>query len=1167
MAKLPGDLSSELESKFQVSDNTLVRDVKDNPKDRITLEIGDSKQPDTFLPQAKIMRWDNDVNASFRYIDKEAGEPEIKAEGDVLKYIKPKIEFRAYELPATELSEDGGLELELLLKEKPDSNVFEFSIQTKGLTFHYQPPLTEQHQNGFSEKYQTEVVVTETQVKDLEGFVWAERPEKAIGSYAAYHATKGRINEIHGPEYKAGKAFHIFRPKAIDANENEIWAELNINEETGILTVTVDQDFLDNAVYPIIIDPDFGYTSIGASSSAWGANTMASDGHDYSPASDGTLLTLEHYSRANSGTANAGQALYDSDDNLIASAEQSINTTLEWKSQAVSPVPVSASGLYRPTFLNGHTVIRHYDSDGVNFGLQQGVTYPNWPDPASWSVQGYHDFFSQYATYELPSVTQSLRYAIKVAAAATKSLRYVMEGEVSNLPITPIFSQSNTQQTNTTTTLADSDVSIAAANLESGKKYLILYNAGYGGNDTGTESEVIVEYGGTVIARTIGEGSSSGTPEHIRIGSLHGSYILTGDGASDLKIRFRCLTASDTTYIAGKSLIAIPLESLTEDFHYSYAQQNGDTDEISALGTDIDNAGNTLLTLTKTLPAGDYLVLMSCELAPDSVTVNGEVKFEVDGSGQKINGLTAAEATTNKEYDCFSYAKVHTLGAGERIFKIKARSVTGSAADIRRGRIILIWLDNFDNYASASNTTPDTNTSATHETYVASDYTPNQEEYVLVVGNAASWQTNDFRSVYQRLRNTTDNVSFGENVGFDSRLFASGRNLMTCFGTEQISTTKNYALQYGVEQTSATGNMDEGDIVILGLTALIPGASETIEKSLKYTVKSAVAAQKSLKYAIPTTPSALTKSLRYAVSPANSVTKSLKYTVLADTALTKSLKYTIELAAAIQKSLTYEIQALGPSIIQKSLRYALLIGTAVTKSLKYSLLTTPSALAKSLKYTLLSPNSVGKSLKYTVFTTASAVTKSLKYSVLTIAQTTKSLRYSLLVGTAITKSLKYTVKGAQAVTKNLQYILETGSLNLQKSLKYSLATPQTITKQLKYTILTQTSITKNLEYRTRAETAVTKQLKYVVLNPESITKSLEYSVVITPSAKTLDLEYIIGIETAISKNLKYNVLPSLQKTLSLTYRLGKKYGIWTTEIKQSDLWTTKQPKGSQFIIQ
>lgn len=233
---------------FSVQNNTLVRDVADRVEDRISIEIGDSKQAE-FIPQAKIMRWDNETNFSIRrdngarsFVERDG---KIVAEGADENVV-------IYELEPDEQNEDGGLEIEIELPRRPKTNVFEFTLQTKGLNFYYQPELTEKEK--------------------AEG---ASQPDNVIGSYAVYHATK-RDNRVGGKHYKTGKAFHIYRPKAIDADGVEVWCELNIDEQAGVLTVTVPQDWLNRASYPVRVDPTFGYTSVGAA-----ANPLAFESSNF----------------------------------------------------------------------------------------------------------------------------------------------------------------------------------------------------------------------------------------------------------------------------------------------------------------------------------------------------------------------------------------------------------------------------------------------------------------------------------------------------------------------------------------------------------------------------------------------------------------------------------------------------------------------------------------------------------------------------------------------------------------------------------------------------------------------------------------------------------------------------------------------------------------------
>ena len=77
---------------------------KDDPTDRLEVEIGDSKQPD-FKPQVKIMRWDNEVNASFRLLDDEP--KQLTTEGEKIKLIGAKKEVHLYDIAPCEEHPEG----------------------------------------------------------------------------------------------------------------------------------------------------------------------------------------------------------------------------------------------------------------------------------------------------------------------------------------------------------------------------------------------------------------------------------------------------------------------------------------------------------------------------------------------------------------------------------------------------------------------------------------------------------------------------------------------------------------------------------------------------------------------------------------------------------------------------------------------------------------------------------------------------------------------------------------------------------------------------------------------------------------------------------------------------------------------------------------------------
>src|SRR3990167_6603609 len=154
--------------------------VNDNPKDRLEVIVGDDKQSD-FHPQVKICRWGtsedtNEVNLSIR-AQEEVGATLKELPDGTIVYEAKEYEVHQYDKP--DASEEGGYEIEWVLKSKPASNILTATIQSKGLDFFYQPALTPE--------------------EIAEG---AQRPDNVIGSYAAYHSMKGGMNRADGMEYK-----------------------------------------------------------------------------------------------------------------------------------------------------------------------------------------------------------------------------------------------------------------------------------------------------------------------------------------------------------------------------------------------------------------------------------------------------------------------------------------------------------------------------------------------------------------------------------------------------------------------------------------------------------------------------------------------------------------------------------------------------------------------------------------------------------------------------------------------------------------------------------------------------------------------------------------------------------------------------------------------------
>jgi hypothetical protein len=335
--------------------NTYIDTFKNDARDRIETEVGDSKQ-EVFYPQLKIKRWDNEVNFSIRLKEDSPSSVFDIADG---KVSYDNIDKSAHFYPL-----GNGHEFEVVLKEQPKSNVIEFTIQSKGLDFFYQPELTEQ--------------------EIIDGCM---RPDNVVGSYAVYHSTKAN-NNTKGKTYFTGKFCHIYRPKAIDSEGIETWCDLFIDIEKEIATITIPQKFLDNAAYPIVIDPEFGFHTKGGSVSGFVGNYQI--GCDFTLSVDGTANFLSMWCKRNDATATQIQFGIYSGNTLkgnTGSVDMPTDATGNWcpNNNVISGGSLTAGTLRLCFNHNAVSPALWYDSTAINGGYQSKA-FGSWSDPASWST-------------------------------------------------------------------------------------------------------------------------------------------------------------------------------------------------------------------------------------------------------------------------------------------------------------------------------------------------------------------------------------------------------------------------------------------------------------------------------------------------------------------------------------------------------------------------------------------------------------------------------------------------------------------------------------------------------------------------------------------------------------------------------------------------------------
>jgi len=340
------------------------------------VEIGDREAAD-FKPHLKLSRWEGESFIKVSLPTTAKRSPVIEEER--VSWVEPDLEARFYPLEPAVIegftqNERGGFEFDVILKKKPPTNQIVLEIETQGLKFYYQPPLTPE--------------------EIAEGVA---RPENVVGSYAVYHATRTNMHasQADAEKYKCGKAFHIYRPKVIDAKGDWLWGELKIDEKAGTLTVTIEQDWLDKAVYPVLVDPTFGYEIKGSISyGSWDF-----DGSKFTALSNGTLTSISMYLKG-SGNVNFGYF----NDNSGAVGTHIAHGTAEgisgldgWKTIAVSG-SITSGNVYWLMAQQDATILDYYDQGDIGQeAYDSSYNFDVWINNPSVSYYGYK--ISVYATY------------------------------------------------------------------------------------------------------------------------------------------------------------------------------------------------------------------------------------------------------------------------------------------------------------------------------------------------------------------------------------------------------------------------------------------------------------------------------------------------------------------------------------------------------------------------------------------------------------------------------------------------------------------------------------------------------------------------------------------------------------------------------------------------
>jgi hypothetical protein len=346
---------------MKLNDTTFIIEPSD-------VEIGDIKQEE-FYPQIKLKKWNNDSNFSVRFsVPIEGSDFEENDDGSISWYSPyGDVVSTFYSVPLENFEYDNSrpdesiYEFQIELYDKPSTNILPFTIKTKNLNFFKQPFLTQEEKDNGDE--QEEIVG---------------------GSYAVYHSSK------FNNEYKTGKAFQIFRPKLIDNTGNICFGDINIDTTAEILTVTIPQDFIDNAVYPIrhAAGLTLGYTTQPSNTGASAADISYTYGGSGTPNASSTGLVDRIYfcTRSRTTVRNCKVAIWNSDKTLLANSPVTYSSlpasaTFRYLEYTGTKPIITSGNNYFFGYISGGSLWLTYSFDYIdgvyNVGGYAGASYSN----------------------------------------------------------------------------------------------------------------------------------------------------------------------------------------------------------------------------------------------------------------------------------------------------------------------------------------------------------------------------------------------------------------------------------------------------------------------------------------------------------------------------------------------------------------------------------------------------------------------------------------------------------------------------------------------------------------------------------------------------------------------------------------------------------------------
>lgn len=310
-----------------------------------SIVIGGSA-PEKFVPN---------INCSFKreltdeyYININADDILVTNEQEVLE--DNNAEIKVGDRTDKFFVDNDCLEHQIILDKKPSTNKIELKITcSPALSFYPQVASTpEEIAAGYEVNY----------------------PDDILNSYAVY------CDKRHYNEYQTGKVAHIKRSWVEDKNKKRTWCEdsINVNQGSGSWIIAIPEAiWSDDSLYPLIVGPNMGYDTIGASTLQLSPGRQGVYGL-LSPDSDGDAQTMFMHGN---GTPNITLGILDSNGDVLRdTAGGDTASGYNWNEQALdSDLGILAANQYYLAFNQGGSFTFSRDSGGVNSYEWDSHTY------------------------------------------------------------------------------------------------------------------------------------------------------------------------------------------------------------------------------------------------------------------------------------------------------------------------------------------------------------------------------------------------------------------------------------------------------------------------------------------------------------------------------------------------------------------------------------------------------------------------------------------------------------------------------------------------------------------------------------------------------------------------------------------------------------------------